>query len=269
MQSSAANDESRMTTEQGPPSFAIVRMDDSDLEIPAVARLIAELLDLSLVDLIQVLPQRSGILAENLAEHVADRCIAVLAAAGIDVRAVPQSAVVEPPEVVTLRSGRADEEVFFYLASDRKGVVKWPEAIWVDLVSTQELSREEEEHWSFSGGGSSGHAGFEGPIHLSADHRFVWKRPLFVDLVTHEPWLLLRIPQEHFEYAATGLPVFPDRRENVIAFAATIASRASAARLGVGMQWLGSQSPPRENRMLSQAIYDGYLRWQLTRLFLK
>jgi hypothetical protein len=35
------------------------------------------------------------------------------------------------------------------------------------------------------------------------------------------------------------------------------------------MQWLGSQSPPRENRMPSQAIYHGYLRWQLTRLFLK
>ena len=68
-------------------------MDDSDLDIPAVARLIAELLDLSLVDLIQVLPQRSGILAENLAEHVADRCIAILAAAGINARAVPQSAV--------------------------------------------------------------------------------------------------------------------------------------------------------------------------------
>ena len=72
-------------------------MDDSDIEIPAVARLMAELLDLSVVDLIQVLPQRSGILAENLAEHVADRCIAVLAAAGVDVGAVPQSSVVEPP----------------------------------------------------------------------------------------------------------------------------------------------------------------------------
>ena len=263
MQSSAGSDESRMTTEQGPPSFAVVRMDDSDIDVPVVARLIAELLDVSVVDLIQVLPQRSGILAENLAEHVANRCIAVLAAAGIDVRAVPQSAVVEPPEVVTLHSGRADEDVFFYVASDRKGVVKWPEAIWVDLVSAQEPSIEEVEHWS-SGSGEGFH-----PIHLNRDHVFVTKRPLFVDLVTHEPWLLLRIPQEHFEYAATGLPVFPDRRENVIAFAATIASRASAARLGVGMQWLGSQSPPRENRMPSQAIYHGYLRWQLTRLFLK
>jgi hypothetical protein len=63
--------------------------------------------------------------------------------------------------------------------------------------------------------------------------------------------------------------MFPDRRENLIAFAATIASLASAARLGIGLQWLGSQSPPRENRMPSQAIYHGNLRWQLTRLFLK
>jgi hypothetical protein len=236
-------------------------MDDSDLDVPAVARLIAELLDLSLVDLIQVLPQRSGILAEN-AEHVADRCIAVLAAGGIKARAVPQSAVVEPPEVVTLRSGLADEDVFFYVASDRKGVVKWPEVIWVDFASVQEPCVEEVEDWVISevdegdeGGGSR--------------RRFVTKRPLFADLVTHEPWLLLRIPLERFEYAATGLPLFPSRRQNLMAFAATIASRASAAHLGVGLQWLGSQSPPRENRMPSQAIYHGYLRWQLTRLFLK
>jgi hypothetical protein len=260
MQSSAANDESRMTNEQSPRSFAIVRMDDSDIDVPAVARLIVELLDLSLVDLIQVLPQRSGILAENLAEHVADRCIAVLAAAGIDVRAVPQSAVVEPPEVFTLRSGRADEDVFFYVASDRKGVVTWPEVIWVDFASVQEPSVEEVEDWDISEDDEGGGSG---------RRRFVTKRPLFVDVVTHEPWLLLRIPVERFAYAATGLPVFPIRRQNLIAFAATIASRASAARLGIGMRWLESRSPPRDNRMPSQAIYDGHLRWQLTRLFLK
>jgi hypothetical protein len=242
-------------------------MDDSDLDVPAVARLIAELLDLSLVDLIQVLPQRSGILAENLAEHVADRCIAVLAAAGMNVRAVPQSAVVEPPEVVTLRSGRADEDVFFYVASHQKGVVKWSEAIWVDLVSAQEPFMEEGVvSWTFGGVGNGGMAG---PVQPIGGRQLVTKRLLFADLVTREPWLLLRIPQERFEYAATGLPMFPDRRENLIAFAATIASRASAARLGIGLQWLGSQSPPRENRMPSQAIYHGNLRWQLTRLFLK
>ena len=141
--------------------------------------------------------------------------------------------------------------------------MKWSEAIWVDLVSAQEPSVEEVEHWS-SGAGEGFH-----PIHLIRDHVFVTKRPLFADIVTHEPWLLLRIPQERFEHAATGLPVFPDRRENLIAFAATIASRASAARLGVGMRWLESPSQPRENRMPSHAIYHGHLRWQLTRLFLK
>src|SRR5580692_10056908 len=171
--------------EQTPLSFAIVRMDDSDLDVPAVARLIAELLDLSLVDLIQVLPQRSGILAENLPEHVANRCIAVLAAAGIDVRAVPQSAVVEPPEVVTLHSGRADEDVFFYVASDRKGVVKWPEVIWVDFASVQEPSVEVVEDWVISQDPEGGEGG-------GSRRRFVTKRTLFADLVTHEPWLRLR-----------------------------------------------------------------------------
>jgi len=262
MQSPAANDQSRMTNPQGPPSFAIVRTDDSDVDLAAVARLMAEPLELSVSDLMQVLPQRSGILAEDLMQHVADRCVAILGPGGLAVRAVPQSAVIEPPEAVTLRSGRADEEVFFYVASDRKGAVKWPEVIWVDFVAVQEPSMEEFQDWDFN-------AQNGGTVRRFQTRRFVTTQRLFADLVTYDPWLLLRIPLERFEFAATGLPMFPNRRQNLTAFAATIASRAKAARLGRGMQWLESRSPPRENRMPSQAVYHGYLRWQLTRLFLK
>ena len=252
-----------MTTEQKPSSFAIVRMDDSELDVPAVARLIAEILDLSVVDLLQVLPQRSGIFADNLLEQVADRCVAVLTAAGINVRAVAQSAVIEPPEVVILRSGRADEDVLFYVASDRQGVVKWPDVIWVDYVSVQEPSVEEFEDWDINGEGD------RAAVRRFKNRRFVTKQSLFADVVTDEPWLLLRIPLERFAFAATGLKVYPSRRQNLTAFSAAIALRANAARRGSGLRWLESRSQPRENRMPSQAIYHGYLRWQLTRSFLK
>jgi hypothetical protein len=261
MQSSTANDESRMTTEQGPPSFAIVRMDDSDLDVPAVARLIAELLDLSLIDLIQVLPQRSGILAENLAEHVADRCIAVLAAAGINVRAVPQSAVLEVPEIVTLRSGRLDDDGFLYVVDTRRnGVVKWPDVLWVDFVTIQEFQKQgyTDVEVDPDGGGEP----------LVSKHPLATKFPLFLDLVTCEPWLLLRISDERFEFTTTGLPTFAARRDNLIALSATIAERAIKAHLGPGMKWLDSGGPRQPHRIASHAIYSGFLRWQLTRLFL-
>src|SRR5580704_8293877 len=242
MQSSAGSDESRMTTEQGPPSFAVVRMDDSDIDVPVVARLIAELLDVSVVDLIQVLPQRSGILAET----------------GIDVRVVPQSAVIEPPEVVILRSGRADEDVFFYVASDRKGVVKWPDVLWVDFVTIQGFQKQ----------GYTDVEVDEGEP-LESKHPLATKFPLFLDLVTHEPWLLLRISDERFEFTTTGLPAFAARRDNLIALSAAIAERATKTHLGPGLKWLDSGSPRQPQRVASPAIYSGFLRWQLTRLFLE
>ena len=107
------------------PTFAIVRTDNSEFDVAKVARVLADSLDLAVVDLVQLLPQRSGILAEDLLENVANRCAVLLADAGVAVRVVPQSAVVEPPELFALRSGRVDEDVFFYVGSGRKGVVKW------------------------------------------------------------------------------------------------------------------------------------------------
>jgi hypothetical protein len=92
---------------------------------------------------------------------------------------------------------------------------------------------------------------------------------LFIDVVSRDSWLLLRIPQKPFDFAATGLPTFSSRRENLIALAAEIASRAIRARLGPGLKWIESNTPPREQRVASQAVYAGFLRWQLARLFLQ
>jgi hypothetical protein len=138
--------------------------------------------------------------------------------------------------------------------------------LWIDLVSVQELSREECDDLDFVGGGGD----LDAPrVRRVKSSRLVTKYPLFVDLVISEPWLLLRIPQEGFEFAATGLPTFKTRRENLIALAATIASRAITANLGPGMKWVESDGPRREHRLQSRAIYEGFLRWQLTCLKLR
>jgi hypothetical protein len=232
-------------------TFAVVQSDDSPIDFTQVARVIADPLDLVVAELVPVLPQRSGIFVENLPEGLAKLIAAALLHAGINAKVVTQSAIVELPEVVTLRSGRPDDEVFFWLAQERKGVVKWPGVVWVDLVSVQEASTEEFEDW-----------------HVVNSQRLVTKTPWFVDIVIYEPWLLLRIPQEGFEFTATGLPVFPTRRDNLTALSATIATKAKEASLGPGLSWIETRSTPREHRASSQAVYRGFLRWQLTRAFL-
>jgi hypothetical protein len=93
------------------------------------------------------------------------------------------------------------------------------------------------------------------------------KPTMFVDVVTYQPWLLLRIPMDRFEFAATGLPMFPVRRQNLIVIASAIAGHALDARVGPGLQALLSRTGP-EVRPASQAVYRGVLRWQLTLSFL-
>ncbi len=243
-------------------TFAVVQIDDAPIDYAQVARVIADPLDLVVAELVPLLSQRSGIFAENLPEGLAKLCAAALIYAGINVQVVAQSAVVELPEVVTLRSARPDDEVFFWLAQERKGVVKWADVVWVDLVSVQEATTEEFEDWHVvnKGGGPK--------IQHFKTQRLVTKTPWFIDLVIYEPWLMLRIPQDGFEFTATGLPVFPTRRDNLTALSAAIATKADDATLGPGLAWIESRSTPRENRIPSQAVYRGFLRWQLTRAFL-
>jgi hypothetical protein len=136
--------------------------------------------------------------------------------------------------------------------------VRWLGVLWVDFVAVQELSKEGYEYI-----GDEDNEGFAHRV-----PKLVTKYPLFVDVVSSEPWLLLRVPQEHFDFAATGLPTFGGRRDSLIALSAAIAERATKAHVGPGMKWLGSEGPRHPHRVASHAVYSGFLRWQLTRLFL-
>jgi hypothetical protein len=247
-----------VANQQSGKKFALVRTDDSKLDVTRIARLLAGELGLSVMDSLQLLSQRPGILAENLPEEIANRCAFLVAEAGVQARVVPQSAVLEVPEIVTLRSGRLDDDGFLYIVDARRyGVVKWPDVLWVDFVTIQEFQKQ----------GYTDVEVDEGEP-LVSKHPLATKFPLFLDLVTYEPWLLLRISDERFEFTTTGLPTFTARRDNLIALSAAIAERATKAHLGRGLKWLDSGSPRQPQRVASTVIYSGFLRWQLTRLFL-
>ena len=250
-----------MANQQSDKKFALVRTDDSKLDVTPIARLLAGELDLSVMDSLQLHSQQPGILAENVPEEIANRCAFLVAEAGVQARVVPQSAVLEVPEIVTLRSGRLDDDGFLYVVDARRnGVVKWPDVLWVDFVTIQEFQKQgyTDVEVDPDGGGEP----------LVSKHPLATKFPLFLDLVTCEPWLLLRIADERFEFTTTGLPTFAARRDNLIALSAAIAERAIKAHLGPGMKWLDSGGPRQPHRVASHAIYSGSLRWQLTRLFL-
>jgi hypothetical protein len=252
-----------MATEQSGQDFALVRTEDSHIDVTRIARVLASELDLSVMDALQLLAQRPGILAESLPEETANRCAFLIAEAGVQARVVPQAAVLEVPEIVTLRSGRLDAEGFSYVVDARRqGVVKWPDVLWVDFVTIQEFQKQGYTEVEVDPGGEGE------PVPLVSKHPLGTKFPLFLDLVTREPWLLLRIPDERFEFTTTGLPTFASRRDNLIALSAAIAERATQAHLGPGLKWLDSDSPRQPQRVASPAIYAGFLRWQLTRLFL-
>jgi hypothetical protein len=256
----------------GQSAFAVVRTGDSDVDASRVAKAIAEPLGRTVADLLPKLAQQAGIFAERLPEPVAHQCVGLLSKAGIGARVVPQSAILGPPEIVTLSCARPDESAFSYTAPKREGAVKWTDVLWIDFVSIPELSTEVSEETVVRTTVRSYGFGFPSvgaEIDRVKKRRSVTKIPLFIDVVSHEPWLLLRIPQDDFEFATTGLPVFPSRRENLIALAASIASRANEARLGPGLKWMDSGAPPREHRLARRARYDGFLRWELTRLFLE
>jgi len=247
------------------PTFAILRTDESSFDITQVSRLLAKPLEYSVADLVRILAQGFGILAERVPQDVAGECIALLNQAGLQALIVPQSAILDLPELMVLRSCRPDEDYLSYAGSKLKGTVQWAKVFWIDLVSVQELSTEQRDDLEFSEGGGEVSGARVRRVKTS---RLVTKYPFFIDLVISEPWLLLRVPEERFDFAATGLPTFARRRESLIALAATMAARAINAHLGPGLKWIESGGPPREHRLPSQAVYSGFLRWKLTCLVL-
>jgi hypothetical protein len=254
-----------MADQDTKPTFAILRTDESPFDVTEISRLLAKPLQYPVADVVRILSQSFGILAERLSEEVAGECVSLLDKAGLKAQVVPQSVILDLPELIVLRSCRPDEDVLVYSGSKQNGTVPWGNVLWIDLVSVQEVSTEQHDDLEYPEGGGDVSGARVRRVKTS---RLVTKYPFFIDLVISEPRLLLRIPEQRFDFAATGIPTFPRRRESLIALSATTAARATKAHLGPGLKWIESAGQPREHRARSQAVYAGFLRWRLTCLAL-
>jgi hypothetical protein len=258
-----------MAQSESTEAFAVVQMDDSEIDWRDLARKLAKILEVEVADLVHLMPQRSGIFAEKLAKSVAQHCVALAASEGISARFVPQSAVQELPTMIALRSCRLQDDGFACHAAGQEGFIKWPDVLWIDFVSipAQRKEKPAAEPQAVLNRRTTAE-GTPLPEFPSA-RSSATDRVVSVDLLSYEPWLLIRIPLENFDYATTGLPILPARRQNLVALASELSSRAAGARRGPGLDFLESGGPPKEHRLPNETCYWGYLRWQLTRLFLE
>jgi len=249
-----------------PPNFAVVQTDDGELDSVMAARLLAEPLNSPLADLIARIAIARGILAEDLSKAEAQRCAAALTNGGIVVRVVTKEALIDPPPPYVLRSASFNDGVLTFATIPQKGAVfegsvPWSEFLWLDCVSVQRLEHEEYQDRKIVPDDEDGAR----IVHCKSK-RLKTVRPLQIDLVSNDPWLWLQIRDDSFQFAATGLVMQPNRRENMHYLAIAMGQRAKAARLGPGMKWFSDQTALRETRMVNAVSHYNHLRWQLTKL---
>lgn len=245
-------------------THAVLLTGDELPDLPVAAAAMAEVLGFTTADVLQLLGLRSGLLIEGLALDRARVCASALQHAGVPVRVVPDAKVVELPELLTLKAARVLDEGLEYLAPQTHGVAPWNELIWIDLVHVHHVEQETFEDWKVvkSGGGGMDVKRFK-------SNRSVSRWPPHIDVVSYDPWLLLRIPLDGFQFATTGLTLHENRKQNLYAMCIAIASRAPDITLGPGMRWFREGSPPMENRVPGDVVYRNSLRWRLTKLFLE
>jgi hypothetical protein len=246
-------------------TFAVVQSDDAELDQVAVARWLSDPLDCPVADLVRLLSTRSGIFAEGLDERVAQQCARELRINGVAAQVVANETLVDPPEPTALRSAVLDEAALQYMTQPQRGagvagLVRWPDVLWINCVSIQQVSTEEVEDWEIN------REGERARVQRFKTRRMKTTRPLQIDLVTREPWAWWQIHEDKFEFATTGLTVQPNRRLNMFTVAIGLSLRAPGAVQGPGLSWLAERTPPCEQRLPNAALHVSQLRWHLTRL---
>jgi hypothetical protein len=244
------------------PTFALIRADSHEFDFVTAAGLLAESLAIVRADVLQQISNRGGILWEGLSEHQARVCETRLRTAGLSVRAIAELSLVELPEVLTIRAGRILEDCFQFQTLKDSGSIPWQEFVWINLAHVQRLDKETFDDWDVVGDSESG-----ARVVRNKSKRLATRWQVRFDLVSYEPWLLLRIPCESFQFGATGLTVHPNRRQNVLALAVALAARAEEAVLGPGLTWCDEHRPPDDLRIANERLYEEFVRWQLTLAF--
>jgi hypothetical protein len=243
-------------------SYAVLRQTEDEFDPLIAAGLLAPILGHPRADLQQELLRRPGILAEQLKCETAYQAAAVLCDHGIPAQAVENDVLVDPPPLLELRGGCVLEEGIGFETIREKGFVPWQEVVFFDVAEVQTRRTDKETKWEPS---------FDDEGERSRERvtytKLVTGWQGFLDVVSYEPWFLLRVKRGEFKFAATGLPVHATSDKNLSALAVVIRTRCPAATAGRGFELMFDGDPQTQQRVNTMAVYDNLLRWRLTRLF--
>ncbi|HEV7279983.1 MAG TPA: hypothetical protein VGN57_07185 [Pirellulaceae bacterium] len=219
-------------------------------------------------DALQRLVKNGGFALEGADRRLAEHLVQRLRAGGVEAFVVRQAEVIDPPAALEVRHGRIEARGFVYRSGIEELLILWESCVWIDLIELVERRVEPQVHYPY---GDREFGQDENPL-----PRIEEDRPLALEILAVGPLRRLRIRNDRFAFAATGLKMHTNKRQNAIALAIAIGSRASdegpghagrgIAELGPGMEWLRTGAPPRPERFDDPERYERSLRARLTRL---
>lgn len=243
---------------------AVLLLSDEREALQAAAPALAAATGTPHADCIQLLVKSGGFAVERADRRFAEHLVERLKAGGVEAVVVPQAEVVDPPAALEVRQGRIGAMGFVYQSGIEELLAEWDSCVWIDLIELVE--RRVVPQIRYEPFGDRNVEQQENPLPKIEE-----ERPLAIEILAAGPLRRLRIRNDRFAFAATGLKLHTNKRQNAIALAIAIGSRASdvgpgIAELGPGMQWLRTGAPPRPERFDDPERYERSLRARLTRM---
>lgn len=253
------------------PLCAVLLLSDEREALQAAAPILAAATGTPHADCIQLLVKSGGFAVERANGRFAEHLVERLRTGGVEAIVVPQAEVVDPPAALEVRQGRVEATGFVYQSGIEELRVAWDSCLWIDLIELVE--RRVVPQIRYEPFGDRNVEQQENPLPKIEE-----ERPLAIEILAAGPLRRLRIRNDRFAFAATGLKMHTNKRQNAIALAIAIGSRASDvgpgiadtgerfAELGPGMAWLRTGAPPRPERFDDPERYERTLRARLTRM---
>lgn len=255
-------------------SFAVLLASDKREALQKAAQMLAAATGEPHADSLQRLVKSGGFAVERADRRFAEHLVEELRAGGVGAFVVRQAEVVDPPAALEVRQGRIEATGFVYRSGIEELLVTWGSCVWIDLIELVERRIVHEIRYDPFGDRHMEEQ--ENPLPKIEE-----ERPLALEIVAAGPLRRLRIRNDRFAFAATGLKMHSNKRQNAIALAIAVGSRASdaglqdsgpgdaaagVAELGPGLEWLRNGTPPRPERFDDPERYERSLRARLTRL---
>jgi hypothetical protein len=249
---------------------AVLLLSDDLETLQAAAPVLAAATGVPNADAMQRLVKNGGFAVERADRRFAEHLVERLRKGGVEAVVVSQSEIVEPPAALEVRQGRIGPTGFVYQSGIEELLAEWDSCVWIDLIELVERRVVPQIEYPY---GDREFGPDENPLPKIEE-----ERPLAIEILAAGPLRRLRIRNDRFAFAATGLKLHTNKRQNAIALAIAIGSRASdvgpgiaeqgakLAELGPGMQWLRTGAPPKPERFDDPERYERTLRARLTRM---